>query len=172
MLETLEQNGFQEMTYDYSDIMKDRLVLFETIKNLIDKTTDNDPCIFTNAEVKVSENADNIYVSGSKSKIDLHKKERRQGNTKTIQAFVDLSNSPIKSTREEISFCNTPIQDTIIHGKMKLKRSIPLDQNTKVSNQSRKKKRTVSEIEKLFDQSESTEDECIKSKYIDMKGNF
>jgi len=106
MLETLEQNGFQEIKYDYSDIMKDRLVLFETIKNLIDKTTDNDPCIFTNAEVKVSEKADNIYVSGSKSKIDLHKKERRQGNTKTIQAFVDLSNSPIKSTREEISFCN------------------------------------------------------------------
>ena len=30
----------------------------------------------------------------------------------------------------------------------------------------------MSEIEKVFDQSEITEDECIKSKFVDMKGNF
>ena len=65
-------------TYDHSDIRKDRLVLFQTIKTLIDETTDNDPCRIISAPVKESEIADNIYVSASKSKIDLYKKERRQ----------------------------------------------------------------------------------------------
>ena len=96
------------------------------------------------------------------------RKKEDKAPLKKIQGFVDLSNSPLQSTREEIFFCNTPIQDTIVYGK----RSITLDQITKLSNRSQKKRRTVSEIEKVFDQSEITEDECIKSKFVDMKGNF
>ena len=60
--------------------------------------------------------------------ICTRKKEDKQGATKKIQGFVDLSNSPLQSTKEEIFFCNTPIQDTIVYGK----RSITLDSDYKI----------------------------------------